>query len=57
MKRAVNYKMGAQKRKYNLGRGQVEPGTFISKSRSQKATMKEVKQLPSKTKVAILGMI
>lgn len=56
MKRAVNYKMGAQKRKYNLGRGEVEPGTFISKSRSQKAT-KEAKELPSKTKVAILGMV
>lgn len=57
MKRAVNYKMGAQKRKYNLGRGGVEPGTFISKLRSQKATVKKVKQLPSKTKVAIMGMV
>ncbi len=53
--KSVNYKIGALKRKYQLGKGDIEPGTFINKINVQKATEK----LPEKkeVKVAILGLV
>jgi hypothetical protein len=47
--KAVNYKMGALKRKFKIKKGEVvEPGTFIKKANDSKL---------SKRDVAIRGLI
>ncbi len=50
--------MGALKRKYKLGRGDVEPGTFISKINQKKSSTEPQKDgTNTVTKVAIRGLI
>ncbi len=50
--------MGALKRKYKLGRGDVEPGTFISKINQKKSSTQEQKDGTTTTqKVSIRGLI
>ena len=53
----VNYAIGALKRKYQLGRGDQEPGTFINLVNAQKA--ERVKELPKNPtlRTAIMGAI
>lgn len=53
-----NYKVGALKRKYKLGRGDVEPGTFINKINSQKAeNVKDGLPKNSSERTAIMGAV
>lgn len=54
--KSVNYKMGALKRKYKLGKADVEPGTFISKANASKAK-KILEKKNSKVSVAVKGLI
>lgn len=56
MKRTVNYKYGALKRKYETGKDNQEPGTFISKVNEMKQEVKS-KQSTPKTKLAIMGLV
>lgn len=54
----VNYKVGAAKRRFGIGRKDFEPGTLISKMNEQKmTTKKEFDELPEKTSLAIRGLI
>lgn len=53
-----NYKVGALKRKFNMGRVDVEPGTFIRKMNAQKAAPVQAEpKLSREEKVAIMGLI
>ncbi len=54
--KSVNYKMGALKRKYKLGKADVEPGTFISKANASKVK-KILEKKNSKVSVAVKGLI
>lgn len=56
MKRKVNYKMGAMKRKYKTGKN-TKPGDLISKVNESKIKRKTVINQPSKRKVAIMGLV
>ncbi len=55
MKRTVNYKIGALKRKYKTGKD-AEPGTFISKINESKIT-KENNQPISERRISIRGLV
>lgn len=48
--------MGALKRKYKLGRGDVEPGTFINKVNQPKEQTQKIPQNPTK-RTAFMGLI
>ncbi len=55
--KTVNYKVGAAKRKFKMGRDDFEPGTLISKLNAQKAEVKQ--ELPKNPvdRTAIMGAI
>ncbi len=55
----TNYKMGALKRSLKVRvRGQIEPGTLITSANARKMTTgKQLKAMPSKERVAIMGMV
>lgn len=57
-----DYKVGALKRKFKLGKGEVVPGTFIKLMNDQKASAKkyqsaDVVDMPPKKRTAYMGMI
>ena len=52
----LNYKIGALKRKFKLGKGEIEPGDFISKI-NKKSNIKSLEEPLSKEQVAIMGMV
>ena len=52
----LNYKMGAMKRKYKLGRGSQEPGTFIKLAQAKKA-VSPVKPVGSIRKISMAGLV
>ncbi len=43
MKRKVNYKMGALKRRFKTGKVDIEPGTFINQSKAQKVAQNKAR--------------
>lgn len=56
--KALNYKGGAIKRKFKMGRGTTAPGDFISKMNESKSeTIKKSNKPLSKEHVAIRGMV
>lgn len=55
MAKKVNYAVGALKRRFKLGKADVEPGTFINKINSSKVD--KVLKKNTKTSVAIKGLI
>ncbi len=55
--KAVNYKIGALKRKFKTGKEDMEPGTFISKANEQKGQITSNKQPISKEKLSIMGLV
>lgn len=55
MKRTVNYKMGALKRKFKTGKD-AAPGTFISKVNEMKETAKIEAAKPVE-KLGIIGLV
>lgn len=56
--KALNYKVGALKRKYNLGKGDFAPGTLINHINAQKAAeSKAPTSITRIEKVAIMGLV
>lgn len=54
----LNYKGGAIKRKYKMGRGATKPGELISKMNEQKrSNIKSNNKTISKTRLAIMGLV
>jgi len=56
--KAVNYKVGAAKRRFKIGRQDFEAGTLIEKMNAQKAA-KPMQQLPKNSveRTVIMGAI
>lgn len=53
----LNYRIGALKRKFKMGKGDFEPGTLINKLKTQNAAAPVEVTEPSKEKVAIMGLV
>lgn len=52
-----NYKLGALKRRYKLGRGDTKPGDLINLVNRQKEDVKSNNQPISKTRLSIMGLV
>lgn len=57
MKRNVNYKVGAQKRKFSMGRTDYQPGELINKYKAQKVASNKDISTMSKEKLSIMGLV
>ncbi len=55
--RTRNYKVGALKRKFKLGRGDTKPGEFISKVTNSSPYAEGVKETVNPTQIGIRGLI
>ncbi len=55
--KAVNYKVGALKRRFKLGRADQEPGTFINKSNQNKSVPTQKDGVTPTLEVAIRGLV
>jgi hypothetical protein len=55
--KALNYKIGALKRKYQMGKSDFEPGTLINKVNQPQRSIINDKQPLSKAQIAIRGMV
>ena len=52
----LNYKVGALKRKFKMGKGDFTPGTLISKNRNQPRLL-NTNSLMTAKKLAVKGLI
>ena len=57
MKRTVNYKIGALKRKFGTGKADQAPGTFIEKAKQMEEKIINNNQPISKEKFSIMGLV
>ena len=53
----IHYSSGSLKRKFKMGRGNVEPGAFLKKFNETKHQKKSISQSPSLRRIAIDGMV
>lgn len=53
----INYKSGAVKRKFKMGKVTAKPGDMFNKMKESKSTINSNKSTISKTKLSIMGLV
>lgn len=55
--KSLNYKGGAVKRKFKMGKSELKPGDMITKMNTLKKSINKDKKSISKTKLSIMGLV